>query len=61
MTTTLRPSPATAQFIEDIRAMRRGELNVGDDCAPLVQVLKAYQAEDAQRVAEFVSEKGSPR
>ena len=51
---TLSVSPATAEFIGDIRAMRRGELKVGEDSALLVRVLKAYQAEDDARFAAFV-------
>lgn len=49
MTTTLRPSHATKLFLDDIAAMRRGDLVVGDDCAPLVRVLRAYQIDDARR------------
>lgn len=33
--------------------MRRGDLVVGDDCAPLVRAMKAYQAEDDARLAAF--------
>jgi hypothetical protein len=53
MMTTLRPSPATERFLEEMRAARRGELHLGDDCAPLVRVLKAYQAEDEAQLAVF--------
>ena len=47
--TTLRPARPTALFLDDIAAMRRGDLVVGDDCAPLVRVLRAYQIDDARR------------
>lgn len=49
MTTALRPSRATEVFLDDIAAMRRGDLVVGDDCAPLVRVLRAYQIDDARK------------
>lgn len=49
MTDAFQPSPATRAFLDDIRAMRRGDLHVGDDGAPLVRVLRAYQAEDAAK------------
>ena len=49
MTDTLRPSRPTALFLDDIAAMRRGDLVVGDDCAPLVRVLRAYQIDDARQ------------
>ena len=49
MSDTLRPSRPTAIFIDDIAAMRRGDLVVGDDCAQLVRVLRAYQIADARK------------
>ena len=54
------PSPATRAFLDDIAAMRRGDLHVGDDCAPLVRVLLAYQAEDDARKAALLLAEEAP-
>ena len=50
--TCLRPSRPTAIFIDEVHAMRRGDLVVGDECAPLVRVLRAYAIDDARKAGD---------